>query len=349
MDGTIDITLIKDEIIRFLGYGAFGLLTAMILTPIYTNFAYKYQWWKKPRADATTGEKASVFQKLHAEKHKRNIPTMAGLIAIVATAAVTISIGNLSREQTYLPLAAMVGAGLVGLADDIINLRGVGGGVAGLNARIKLALITLVAALGGWFMYFKLGYDSFNLTFVGEVSVGWLMIPIFIMVVVATANAVNITDGLDGLAGGLLVSSYSAFGMIAFLQNNLGIAAFCMTVVGALIAYVWFNIYPARFFMGDVGSFALGAGLGVVAMLTDSMILLPVIGLIFVMETGSSSLQIASKKLRNGKKIFKSAPIHHHLEASGWPETKITMRFWIVGQVTGVVGVMLAILGGHIW
>ena len=345
MDGTIDITLINDEIIRVLGYGAFGFITAMVLTPIYTYFAYKYKWWKKPRDTATTGEKAAVFSKLHAEKHKRNIPFMAGGITITAIAAVTITIGNLSREQTYLPLAAMIGAGLVGLADDIINIKGIGAG--GLTTRVKFGLITAVAALGAWFMYFKLGYDSFNLTFVGDIGVGWLMIPIFIFVVVATANAVNISDGLDGLAGGLLVSAYAAFGFIAFMQNNLGIAAFCMTVVGALLSYVWFNIFPARFFMGDVGSFALGTGLGVVAMLTGTLVLLPVIGIVFVVEAGSSALQISSKKIR-GKKIFRSAPIHHHFEAVGWPETKVTMRFWIVGQVAAIMGIMLAILGGHI-
>jgi len=347
MNGTIDVTLINDELIRMIGYGAFGFLTAMVLTPIYTYFAYKYKWWKKPRDTSTTGEKASIFTKLHALKHKRNIPTMAGLISIVATATVTIAVGNLSREQTYLPLAAMFGAGMVGLLDDVINLRGLGVGVAGLSSRIKFLLISTVAAIGGWFIYYKLGYDSFHLTFVGEISVGWLMIPLFILVVASTANAVNITDGLDGLAGGLLTSAFAALGFIAFMQNNLGIAAFCMTVVGTLLAYVWFNIFPARFFMGDVGSFALGTSLGVVAMLTDTLVLLPIIGAVFVVEAGSSALQIASKKIR-GKKIFKSAPIHHHFEAIGWPETKVTMRFWVLGQVLAVAGVTLAILGGHI-
>lgn len=347
MDGTLDITLLTDEITRVIGYGAIAFVVAMLVTPIYTYFAYKYQWWKKPRDAATTGEKASVFKKLHADKHRRNIPTMAGLITIFAIAAVTVLVGNLSREQTYLPLAAMIGAGIVGLVDDVINLRGVGKGVAGLSTKIKFGLIFLVSAAGAWFFYYKLGYDSINITFVGDVFVGWFLIPIFILVVVATANAVNITDGLDGLAGGLLVSAYTAFGVIAFMQHNLGIAAFCATIVGALIAYVWFNIYPARFFMGDVGSFALGTGLGVVAMLTGSFVLLPIIGLIFVLEAGSSAIQIASKKLF-GKKIFRSAPMHHHFEAVGWPEAKVTMRFWVVGQVAAVVGVLLALIGGHI-
>ena len=178
--------------------------------------------------------------------------------------------------------------------------------------------------------------------------IGWLLIPLFILVVVSAANAVNITDGLDGLAGGLLTSAFTAIGLIALLQGNFGIAGFAMTIVGALLAYVWYNIYPARFIMGDVGSFALGASLGVLAMLTDTLVLLPVIGLVFVLETGSAIIQILSKKFRNGKKVFKVAPLHHHLEAMGWPEAKVTMRFWVIGQVAAVIGVILALVGGHI-
>jgi phospho-N-acetylmuramoyl-pentapeptide-transferase len=176
---------------------------------------------------------------------------------------------------------------------------------------------------------------------------GWLLIPLFVLVVVSAGNAVNISDGLDGLAGGLLMSAYAAFGVIAALQGNYGIAAFCMTIVGALLAYVWFNIPPARFFMGDVGSFALGTGLGVVAMLTDTLLLLPLIGLVFVAEAGSSLLQIFSKKVFH-RRIFIAAPVHHHLEALEWPKTKVTMRFWIIGQVCAALGVILALVGGYI-
>ena len=152
---------------------------------------------------------------------------------------------------------------------------------------------------------------------------------------------------MDGLAGGLLGISFGAFGVIALLQQQVLLAGFCFTVVGVLLSYLWFNIYPARFFMGDVGSFAYGVSLGVVAMLTNSLLLLPVIGLLFVIEAGSSLIQIVSKKLFKHK-IFLSAPIHHHLEASGWPETKVTMRFWVIGCVMAFIGVMLALAGGHI-
>lgn len=328
-------------ILAFLGFAV-----AMMLTPIYTALAFRYQFWKKPRKNSVTGEAAKVFQKLHAAKHKRHLPTMAGVVTVMSVGVVTLAF-NFDREQTWLPLAAMAGAALVGLLDDIINIRGVGQGIAGLNSKIKFLLITLVATGGGWYFFSKLGYDSIHIPFIGDWQLGWLLIPIFAFVVVATANAVNISDGLDGLAGGLLTISFGVYGMIAFLQDNIGIAGFCVTMVGALLSYVWFNIYPARFIMGDVGSFALGTALGVIAMLTDTLALLPIIGVVFVAEAGSSLLQILSKKFLH-RKIFQSAPVHHHLEAVGWPEAKVTMRFWVVGAVAGVLGLTIALIGGHI-
>jgi len=322
-----------------------GFALSMVLTPLYTAVAYKWQLWKRPRAVAVTGEAAKVFNKLHAEKHKRHIPTMAGVIFIAAVGIVTL-VANLSRSQTWLPLAAFAGAAAVGLADDIFNIRSNGKGVAGLPSKIKLLLITLVAAIGGWFFYTRLGVHTIHWPGLhASLNIGWLIIPLFVLVVVATANAVNISDGLDGLAGGLTATAFGIYAVIALLEHHYGIAGFCLTVVGALLSYTWFNIYPARFFMGDVGSFALGTALGVVAMQTDTVLLLPVIGIVFVAEAGSVILQVASKKLRNGKKIFRVSPIHHHFEAIGWPETKVTMRFWVIGLIAGLAGLVLYMLG----
>ena len=246
-----------------------------------------------------------------------------------------------------MPLAALLGGAAVGLLDDIINLRGSGKGVAGLRSSFKFIMITVIGLGLGWFFYEKLGIDAVYIPFLGDVAIGWLIIPLFALAVVSAGNAVNISDGLDGLAGGLAVIAYGAFGTIAILQGTPLIAGFCFTVAGALLSYLWFNIYPARFFMGDVGSFALGTSLGVVAMLTDSLFILPIIGLVFVIEAGSSLIQIFSKRVFK-RKIFISAPIHHHLEAIGWPETKVTMRFWIIGAVCTFIGVMLALAGGNI-
>jgi phospho-N-acetylmuramoyl-pentapeptide-transferase len=323
-----------------------SFVLAMLLTPVYTFLAYRYRFWKKQRQTSTTGEVLEVFTRLHKKKFQRSIPTMAGAIGVLTILAVTV-IFNLDRAQTWLPLAALVGGGAVGLIDDIINLRGKGIGVAGLRSSIKFLLIVVIGVVLGWFFYEKLGFTTLQIPFVGALDIGWLIVPLFAFAVTATGNAVNISDGLDGLAGGLLIASYGAFGLIALLQGQFMLAGFCFTVIGALLSYLWFNIYPARFFMGDIGSFAYGAGLGVIAMLTNSLLLLPIIGFIFVIEAGSSLIQIGSKKLFK-RKIFLSAPVHHHLEAIGWPETKVTMRFWVIGCVFAFFGVLLAIGGGHI-
>ncbi|MDQ3093817.1 MAG: phospho-N-acetylmuramoyl-pentapeptide-transferase [bacterium] len=339
------IVNIKPEIlIETLLFGFFGFVLSMVLTPLYTTLAYRYEWWKKPRSNAVTGEKATMYKKLHAAKHLRNIPTMAGVIFVVSAALVTLS-ANFSREETLLPLVAMLGAALIGLLDDILNIKSFGIGIAGMRAKVKSILLFIVAALGGWWFFAKLGVDSLNVPFFGEWQLGLLIVPLFIFVVYATANAVNISDGLDGLAGGLAVNAFAAYALIALIEQRYGVAGFCVALVGALLSYTWFNIYPARFFMGDVGSFALGTALAVVAFLTDTVFILPIIGGIFVLEAGSSGLQILSKKLRGGKKIFKIAPIHHHFEASGWPETKVTMRFWILSQVLSVLGLIVYFLG----
>lgn len=332
-----------DEVATILLLSILGFCLAMLLTPIYTYYAYKYKLWKQPRTHDTTGQELKVIAKL---RIKRTIPRMAGIITIAAVTAVTVAF-NLDRQQTWLPLAALLGGGALGMIDDIINIKGLGGKVAGLRAPVKLALITFVASVAAWFFYYKLEYETILVPFMGDVTLGWLLIPLFILVVISTGNAVNITDGVDGLAGGLLVSAYTAFGVIAALQGNFGIAAFCLTVVGALLAYLWFNIAPARFVMGDIGSFSLGTSLGVVAMLTDTLFLLPLICLVFVVEAGSSLIQILSKKFLH-RKIFTAAPIHHHLEAGGWPKTKVTMRFWVIGQVCAAVGVALALIGGYV-
>jgi phospho-N-acetylmuramoyl-pentapeptide-transferase len=268
---------------------------------------------------------------------------MAGMIFIAAIAIVTL-ISNLNRGQTWLPLAGMLGAGAIGLVDDVMNIRGTSK-IAGMQAKLKFGLYSLVAIAGGWWFYEKLGVHHVYLPIVHDWQIGVGIIALFWFVVVATANSVNISDGLDGLAGGLLASSFGAYALIAGIEGKYALAAFCLTVVGALLSYTWFNIYPARFFMGDVGAFALGTALGIIAMQTDTIYVLPIIGFVYVMETGSVIINRTSKKLRNGKKVFLSSPIHHHFEAIGWPETKVTMRFWILGQVAATVGLAVFLLG----
>ena len=341
----LHIVISSHNLIRILLLGFFSFMLSMLITPIYTTLAYRHKWWKKPRENAWSGGKASVYLKVQAAKHRRNIPTMAGLIFILA-AAVTTLIFNLSRGQTWLPLAGMLGAGAIGLVDDVLNIKSTGG-VAGMGSKLKFALYSLVGLVGGWWFYYKLGVHSIYLPWLHEWHVGLLVIGIFWLAVVATANAVNISDGLDGLAGGLLGSSFAAYAIICVIEHKFVLAGFCLTIIGALLSYTWFNIYPARFFMGDAGAFALGTALGIIAMQTDTVYVLPIVGAVYVMETGSVIINRTSRKLRHGKKVFLSSPIHHHFEALGWPETKVTMRFWILGQVASVLGLIAFLFGGQ--
>lgn len=346
MTDTVTLILNTNNIVYALLLAFFSFSLSMAITPLYTTIAYKYKWWKQTRSESWGGAAATVYKKLHAAKHRRNIPNMAGIIFVTSIAIVTL-MANLDRGQTWLPLAGMVASGTIGFVDDWINIRGKSI-VAGMRSKIKFGLHSLVALVGGWWLFSKLEVTSIFLPGFEQLEIGFLVVILFWFVVVATANAVNITDGLDGLAGGLLVSSFAAYAVIGFLQGQFFLAGFCLTVVGALLSYTWFNIYPARFFMGDTGAFALGTALGIIAMQTDTIYILPIIGIVYVAETGSVIINRLSRKLRNGKKVFLSSPIHHHFEAIGWPETKVTMRFWVIGQVSAVLGLILYLLVGNV-
>lgn len=347
MNHTLQLALSSHSLLKMLLLAVGGFAVSMVLTPLYTAIAFKLELWKRPRETTVTGQKATIIGQLHAEKRKTKRPTMAGVLFLATVGLLTMWF-NLSRAQTWLPLAAFFGAGIVGFIDDIINLRSNGKGVAGLRPKLKLTLTTLVALIGGWFFYSKLGVNTIHWPGVhAAVHIGWWIVPLFVLVVVSTANAVNISDGVDGLAGGLAAIAFGMYAVIALLEHRYGIAGFCLTLVGTLLSYTWFNIFPARFLMGDVGSFSLGTALGVVAMQTDTVLLLPIIGVVFVAEAGSVLLQITSKKLRNGKKLFRVSPVHYLFQVIGWPETKVTERFWLVGLFAGFVGLVLYVLGWY--
>jgi len=320
---------------------ALSFIIAIIWTPLFTDFLYRNRFGKRIRKIGFDESRAPIFYRLH--KNKENTPTMGGLLVWVTTAVITL-LFNLSRAGTWLPLFALVTSGIIGAIDDLTNIRGLGVRGGGLRFRFKLLIYLGIAAVGAWWFYFKLGWDIFHLPGFGDLSLGWWYIPIFILVIVGLAFAVNETDGLDGLAGGTLAFAYGSFGFIALVEGKVALAAFCGTIMGALLAFLWFNIYPARFFMGDTGSMSLGATLGVIAFLTNSVAVLPIIGFIFVIEALSVIIQIFSKKFFH-RKVFLSAPIHHHLEALGWPEPKVVMRFWIISAVMAVIGMMIALIG----
>lgn len=333
------------NLVRVFSLTFISFLVAILWTPILTHFLFRYRLVKQLRQESWDGKPAKLFLKYH--QHKAGTPTMGGLLIWVTVAVVTV-LFNLSRSQTWLPVFALVTSGILGFLDDLLNIRGVEA-IKGLSAKLKFIFQFLIASLGAWWFYFKLEFSEIRIPaaeFLGLpefLDIGWLYIPLFILVVVFLTNAVNITDGLDGLAGGILAASFGAILGIALVQQQVGIAAFAGSIIGALLAFLWFNIHPARFFMGDTGAFALGATLAVLAFLTNTVLLLPIIAFVFVVEAFSSLAQRFSKKYF-GRKIFLVAPIHHHFEALGWPETKVTMRFWVVAAVGATIGMVIGLI-----
>jgi phospho-N-acetylmuramoyl-pentapeptide-transferase len=341
-------------ITKILILSTLSFVTAILWTPLLSAALRKYKLGKQIR-DA---ESAPIFSAMH--QGKAGTPTMGGVLVWGTTLVLIIvfhelhglfgdvsafaTLDFLSRPETYLPLGALVASALVGIVDDYWNVRRIGPKGGGLRMRHRILLYTLIAAAGALWFYYKLGWDLFRVPFVGSFNIGLWYVPVFILVIVATSFSVNETDGLDGLAGGTLLMSFAAYAAIAFLQGKTDLAAFCGVICGALLAFLWFNVNPARFFMGDTGAMSLGVTLGIVAMLTNTALLLPVIGSVFVIESLSVIVQMTSKKLRQGKKIFRSSPIHHHFEAIGWSEPKVVMRFWIIAGVSAVMGLVLVMI-----
>lgn len=338
------------ELLRILFLSTAAFILAILLTPLLTYFLYTYKLGKQIRAAA----EAPIYAKLHAAK--AGTPTMGGVLIWGTVVIIMLGLellakmnplasqfNFLSRSETLLPLGALVASALVGLVDDFFNIRRRGAHGGGLRMRHRLLIYTVIACIGAAWFYYKLDWDVLHLPFFGNFSIGIWYIPVFIFIIVATSFAVNETDGLDGLAAGGLLTAYGAYAVIAFLLGRYDLAVFCAVIIGALLAFMWFNIFPARFFMGDTGAMSLGVTLGIIALLTNYALLLPIIGFIFALETGSALLQMASKRLWH-RKIFVSAPLHHHLEATGWPEPKIVMRFWIIAAITSALGIMLMIL-----
>ncbi|MFH0951135.1 MAG: phospho-N-acetylmuramoyl-pentapeptide-transferase [bacterium] len=340
-------------IIKILFLSTVAFILTIAWTPFWTNILYKYKLGKKIRNNGAT----PIYSKLHAAKS--GTPTMGGVLIWVTVAFLTLlffyldywtgaevwhGLNFLSRTETLLPLGALVASALVGLFDDWLDVRGkgvLGGG--GLKMSHRLLIYALIALVGALWFYFKLDWDQFSIPFLGSFNLGWWYIPVFIFVLVATAFSVNETDGLDGLAGGTLLTAFAAYAVIAFSLGKYDLSVFCAVIVGALLAFLWFNIKPARFYMGDTGAMSLGITLGIIAMLTDSAVFLALIGFVFVVESVSVIIQQLSKKIRK-KKIFLSTPIHHHFEAKGWPEYKVVMRFWVVAGITAVLGLSLYML-----
>jgi phospho-N-acetylmuramoyl-pentapeptide-transferase len=333
-------------------YGLATFLVFLFFQPIYYDLATRLHIQQEIREHTSDGRKADVYRKFHLKK--AGTPTGGGiliwgsvLIVILYSRLLSytglIDQSLLQRGEVYLPLFSLVVMGLFGAIDDFWNARKIGK-KRGIEATPKMLFLTLFALLGALWFYYQLEYTQITVPGMGLIEIGLWAIPLYIFIIVGTANAVNVTDGLDGLAGGLSIIAFTAYGVLAYFREHEFLALFCGLVAIALFAFLWFNVPPAKFFMGDSGSLALGASLGVIAMMIDAVLILPIIGFIFVIETLSVIIQLTSKKFRNGKKVFRSAPIHHHFEAIGWGESQIVMRFWIIGAAMAVLGLIIGLL-----
>lgn len=348
-----DSPLVRPEIslIGIAGYALFAFGIVLLLTPWFVSFLRRNKVGKQLRVETLDGRDPTIFRQYH--QNKFGTPNMGGVL-IWGSIVVTVFFSRflsylglvdhslLQRGEVYVPLFFLLTLGILGGVDDYLNVKGVGK-KAGLDALPKILSLLLIAGLGALWFYFKLDYTSVYLPFYGNLDIGWLSIPFFMIVIIGTANAVNFTDGLDGLAGGLLVIAFGAFGALAYAEGLYILCAFCAVCVGAIAAFLWHNVPPAIFFMGDTGSLALGGALGVMAMMIHREFVLPFVGFVFLMEILSVVIQLTSKKLRGGKKVFLSAPIHHHFEALGWGESKVTMRLWIVGAFFALFGIVLGL------
>lgn len=340
-------------IAKTISFGAIAFLVAFSFTPLLTHYLYKYRFGKNIRNTGAT----PIYSKMHSKK--AGTPVGGGIIVWGSVtfmaiffwllhqtfpSQITEQLNFLTRQQTLLPLGALFGSAMVGLVDDYLNVRKIGPSGGGLRMTQRIWLYTAVAAFGAYWFYYKLDWSLIHVPYLGDFEIGFWYFPLFILVIVATAFSVNETDGLDGLAGGILLFCYGAYAALAFSINRIDLAVFCATIVGALLAFLWFNIHPARFFMGDTGAMSLGTTLGIIAMLTNSVFILPLIAFPLVVESASVLIQITSKKLFK-RKVFLSAPIHHHFEAKGWPETKVTMRFWIIASICASIGLIFGLIG----
>jgi len=366
------IPLLSFSVIKIALMASAGFLVALLFTPQLINILYKYKLWRKSvRQEAMGGGGLPIFKKFHQEGEVKT-PRFGGVLIWVTPPFLALlffllsKTGNpwfegfnfLSRSQTWLPLATLVAASAVGFLDDILQV--VSGPTntffrslwvkiskytaGGLSLKLRFTLVLFIGLVGAWWFFSKLGWDTVFVPFVGDVFLGWLMIPFFVLVMLATYSG-GVIDGIDGLSGGTFASIFTAYGLIAFAQGQIDLAALCFAIVGAILAFLWFNIPPARFYMGETGIMGLTATLTVVAFLTDSVMVLPIIGILLVAESASVIIQVTSKKLRGGKKVFLAAPIHHHFEGMGWPSTKVTMRFWIIGIVAAFIGVGIRLIG----
>lgn len=353
------------DVVKVLLPSILAFLVGIAITPHITDYLYKNKMWKKKAKEVSVdGYETPIFNKLHKEK-ETGTPRLGGMViwlsAFLVGALIWViarlfdieiidKIEFISRNQTWIPFATLLIGAFVGMIDDLLEIKGGGTHIAGgLSLRYRLLVVGLIGILIGFWFFLKLDVVSIGIPLLGDLTIGWLIIPLYAIILIALYSG-GVIDGIDGLSGGVFAIMFSAYGVIAFSLHQLDLAAFSGLIVGGLLAFLWFNIPPARFYMSETGSMALTMTLGVLAFTTDSLgggigiAVLPIIALPLVITTLSVIIQVGSKKLRGGKKVLLVAPLHHHFEAIGWPSYKVTMRYWIFSIIAAWLGVVVALL-----
>lgn len=355
------------DIVSVLIPAVLAFVVGIFVTPILTSLMYRHKLWRQKDVSATVdGRPATITRRLNNDK-QRKVPRMGGLVVIIASLVSTAvfwllsslssieffdSINFVSRGQTWLPIFALVVGATIGAFDDLITVgklkvleRRLGGYLScGMPLKMRITFVAILGLVCGYWFFSKLGVTTMYIPFWQELEVGLLIIPIVMIVTVAVYSG-GIIDGVDGLAPGVFTTIFGTYTVIAALQGQYDLAAFCLVLVGGLLAFLWFNIPPARFFMSDTGTMALTLTLSLIAFITDTVLLLPIIALPLLVSSLSVIVQVLSKKFRNGRKVFKVSPLHNHFRASGWPDYKVTMRYWVIAQVTAMSGLIIFILG----
>ncbi len=335
-----------------------SFLVGLSLTPVATHYFYKYKMWRKVSRNHNVP--VSDFAKLNDGLAETSTPRTGGMIVWVSVVITIFIFGILdivfnneisskfyfiSRNQTLLPLFALLVASLIGLIDDFLQIFGHGKWTTDpIKLRyIKIGIILILGfIIGSWF-YFKLGINVVYIPWFGFVTLGLIFVPFFILVMLSLWSS-SVIDGIDGLSGGVLSSIFASYSIIAFLHNQIDLAAFCAVIVGGILAFLWFNIPPARFYMGETGMIGLTVTISVIAFLTNTVFLLPIIAFPLFVTSLSALIQMVARRYFGGRRVFKMAPLHHHFEALGWPKYKVTMRYWIIGVISSIVGVIISLI-----
>ena len=334
------------------------------ITPWITDFMYRKKLWKKSARSEHATITNTEFAKVHNSTEELSTPRVGGviiwlsvilcvfvmwLLSYVVPTDLTDKLDFFSKSQTLIPLLSLVLGSLLGLVDDIFQINGAND-AAGKSDRdirfryLKIALIMIAGLLIGIWFYSKLGVTSIAIPFsLTPLYLGVLFVPFFIVILIAVFSG-GVIDGLDGLAGGVLAIIFASYAIIAFAQNQIDIAALCGVISGGILAFLWFNIPPARFYMGETGMMGLLVVLTVIAFLTDTVLLLPLIAFPLAISSASSLIQIVSYKYFGKRRVFKIAPLHHHFRAIGWSREKVVMRYWVVSIVCALVGIVIALV-----